>query len=520
MKNKISRRELLKLISLIPFTYLIRNPIGKQIQRNTFPNAKNVLIIVFDAWSAHNISLLGYQRDTTPNLNRLAQQAIVYHNHYSTAPWTVPGTASLLTGVYPWTNRAFDPGGVIEEFQRNNLFRLFADSGYDTIAYSHNPYADLLLKQFKENIETHLPIEELFLNYDPLFGKLFRNDEWAPALAQRQIFLDDDIVANSLLLSGLLREGLEKQVQKIIDTYKQEFPIAPPSLHKFSYFYLLEDAIDWVMNTLDNNLNHFFGYFHFFPPHLPYRTRREFIDIFKDAWRPTPKPIHVFSEGEPEGKVLKHRHAYDEFVAYVDAEFARLYEHLKNTGLLEDTWLILTSDHGERFERGSLKHSYFLLHDPVIQIPLVIFPPGQKDREDIYSRTSSIDILPTLLHVTGQNIPDWCEGELLPPFQTTENNFERSIFAMKPKDYQPNSRLTNGVYVIFKDKYKLMYYSGIDEIQGKKIQGLDPYFELYDIENDPEELNNLYSSNKEIAAGLLKELLSRIHEADTIHLMN
>ena len=80
MKNKISRRELLKLISLIPFAYLIRNPIGKQIQRNTDPNAKNVLIILFDAWSAHNISLLGYWRDTTPNLNRLAQQAIVYHN--------------------------------------------------------------------------------------------------------------------------------------------------------------------------------------------------------------------------------------------------------------------------------------------------------------------------------------------------------------------------------------------------------------------------------------------------------
>jgi len=70
-------------------------------------------------------------------------------------------------------------------------------------------------------------------------------------------------------------------------------------------------------------------------------------------------------------------------------------------------------------------------------------------------------------------------------------------------------------YEIFKDNYKFMYYSGIDEIQGP-----DLYFELYDIEYDPEELNNLYSNNKEIAARLLNEMLSRMHEADTPHLMN
>ena len=121
MKTIISRRELLKLISLIPLGYLMRNQIGKKNRVKTNLNSKNVLIVVFDAWSAHNISLLGYPRDTTPNLNRLAEHAIVYHNHYSTAPWTIPGTASLLTGVYPWTNRAFNSSGMIDEFKKNNL---------------------------------------------------------------------------------------------------------------------------------------------------------------------------------------------------------------------------------------------------------------------------------------------------------------------------------------------------------------------------------------------------------------
>ena len=93
------------------------------------------------------------------------------------------------------------------------------------------------------------------------------------------------------------------------------------------------------------------------------------------------------------------------------------HEYLKNTSILEDTWLILTSDHGERFERGSLKHFYYLMHNPVIQIPLVIFPPGQKDRVDNYSRTSAIDILSTLLHVTGQNILDGVKANCFRPFK-------------------------------------------------------------------------------------------------------
>ena len=154
-------------------------------------------------------------------------------------------------------------------------------------------------------------------------------------------------------------------------------------------------------------------------------------------------------------------------------------------------------------------HEHLLMHDPVIHIPLVIFPPEQTERIDIYSRTNAVDIFPTLHHITGQNIPDWSEGELLPPFGSAEKISERSVFALNPRDNSPLSKQTEGVYVIFKDKYKLIYYFGLDEIKGN-----DPYFELYDIKNDPEELNNLYTSKKSIAEDLLQELLTKMEVAD------
>jgi arylsulfatase A-like enzyme len=516
MKRKLSRREFLKISSLLSLLSFIPGDFRNKNYKVSNSNNENVLIVVFDAWSAHNISLYGYQRDTTPNLRRLAERAIVYHNHYSSAPWTLPGTASLLTGVYPWTHRSFNSlagfnnqSGIIEKFQSSNIFSLFKDEGYSTLAYTHNLYAEMLLSQLNKNIDLHSEPEELFINKDPLLGLIFPNDELATGLAQHQIFWDEDPVANSLILSNFLKNLANNKLQKIIEKYKYEFPRKPPSLDNARYYYLQEDATDWLLNTSTNHAHPFLEYVHFFPPHTPYRTRKEFIDIFYDGWDPPSKPEHIFSEGKPEDKILKQRRYYDEFIAYVDAEFARLFTNLEKGGLLKNTWVVLTSDHGESFERGSMKHSHLLMHNPVIHIPLLIFPPGQKERVDVYQRTNAIDLLPTLLHTMGMDIPAWCEGKVLPPFLFDTIGNERTMFAMNPRENLPYSKMTEGIYCIYKGNYKLMYYFGL-----KEMKGHDPYFELYDIVNDPEELNNLYDSKNDIAEELYNELISEMERAD------
>ncbi len=64
-------------------------------------NSPNIIVLVFDAMSADNLSLYGYRRETSPNFERLAQRSNVYHSHYSAGSFTTSGTASLLTGLYP-----------------------------------------------------------------------------------------------------------------------------------------------------------------------------------------------------------------------------------------------------------------------------------------------------------------------------------------------------------------------------------------------------------------------------------
>ncbi len=104
--SKINRRDFLKLAGAISIGSLAPQFLFKSGLGNLIGNQQNVLIIILDAWSAHHLSLHGYPRETMPNLDKLTEKAIVYHNHYSAGNFTTPGTASLLSGVLPWTHRA------------------------------------------------------------------------------------------------------------------------------------------------------------------------------------------------------------------------------------------------------------------------------------------------------------------------------------------------------------------------------------------------------------------------------
>lgn len=87
----LNRREIIKLFSLLPFTYFLPPQAQKSFYINPESKQKNILILVFDALSASNVPLYGYPRNTTPKLLEIANQAIVYHNHFSGGNYTTPG---------------------------------------------------------------------------------------------------------------------------------------------------------------------------------------------------------------------------------------------------------------------------------------------------------------------------------------------------------------------------------------------------------------------------------------------
>ena len=70
------------------------------------------------------------------------------------------------------------------------------------------------------------------------------------------------------------------------------------------------------------------------------------------------------------------------------------------------------------FERGIMQHMNLTMHQPIVRIPLVIFEPGRNQRTDIYEPTSAVDLLPTLLSMNEYPLPDWLQGDILPPYRS------------------------------------------------------------------------------------------------------
>jgi len=509
--TKLSRRDFLKFASVFSGSILSRGLIKKLEksagqQNSSFPN---ILIFVFDTMTARNLSLYDYPRNTTQNLERFAQRATVYHQHYSAGNFTTPGTASLLTGMYPWEHRAIHIKGLIKrDLVDRNIFRLVG-SNYYSLAFTQNPFASILLSQFSEDLDNILPLEA-FSKFGYSISSHFPS---------KQIIIDhafDDLLFtkgnNSSPASLVLGTTERILLGEYLQTHRKEFlaptedyPRGIPRAANYVFFNT-EDVFDGISSVVKNLPQPSLAYFHLWPPHSPYKPQKGFFDAFNDDWSPVEKPIHPLGDDITYEKMNQDRKLYDENIASIDSEFGKFIDFLDEKGILNQSYVMVTSDHGESFERGILGHNTPTLYDPVIHIPLLISSPGQNTRRDVLVPTSSIDVLPTLLQITNQTIPAWCEGRVLPEFGG-EEDMERSIFSVEAKSknsaYAP---FTNVTIAMRKGNYKMIYYLGRTKTDT---------FELYDMQHDKEEMIDLYNVRTDIADMMQEELLTKFQTVNS-----
>ncbi len=503
MSRTINRRDFLRLAGLLPLS-LAAPRWARRL--SAAAGRQNVIVIVYDALSAYHLSLYGYQRETMPNLSRLAQRGIIYHNHYAGSSFTSPGTATLLTGTLPWTNRAIRGGGrVADAVVSHNIFEAF--SGYHRLAYSHNAWVEILLRQFAGSIEQLIPRDRLYLGgslYSPV--DLFSADDDIATVGWTRFIQLDGGHAYSLFLSRV-QQLLEQERRA---RYAARFPEGLPGTSANEPF-LLEDAVKWFHTEMPQFPQPFLAYLHFLPPHVPYRPSREFLGHFAhDGLQFPKKPIDIFHTPVAPADQTKRRENYDEFLMYADKALGDFYKSLEESGLLENTWLVFTSDHGEMFERGIIEHGGEALYEPIVRVPLLIFEPGRQERLDIHDVTSAVDVLPTLAHVTGHTVPPWAEGGVLPPFGASRGN--QPTYAVRCREDDPARALNMVSTILIRNNYKLHYYFGYPVLKGAELA------KLYDVQADPEEMNDLAAVHPDVTAEMLQEAKSKIAEVNKPYL--
>ncbi len=469
----------------------------------------NVILILLDALAAQNLSLYGYPRSTSPNLEKFAQRSTVFHAHHSAGNFTTPSTASLFTGLYPWTHRAFSLSGLItQSVLPYNLFSLLQDV-YNLAGYTQNLYADMLLYQFERYLKHHPALDSFSLAGHTFYDGLLRRDGVYAMKSVDQFLFIREQAHGSLFLSILndlaltLRVNLEKR--RLADIH----PNGLPRLSNTDVHFLLSDVMDGLIGLMDElqSTAPFLAYLHLMPPHAPYTPTRRFLGKFNDGWAPPALKKHRLANGVSEARLVSLRQSYDEFIANLDDELGRLFAHLEQSGLLENSYVIITSDHGELFERGEHGHSTSLVLKPVIHIPLVIHSPGQQTRQDVRSLTSNVDLLPTLSHIAGLPIPEWAHGQALPTLGGVEDA-ERGIFIVEAKKNPAHTPLRKATVCLMRGQYKLVHYLGYKYYSDN--------YEFYDLQNDPQELNDQYTTHP-LAREMQAELDQQLAQADQIY---
>lgn len=315
-------------------------------RRAAHPGAPNVLLLILDTVRADDLSLYGYALRTTPELERFAERGTVFDLAFSTASWTLPSHASIFTGRWPnelgvgWHHGLNSGWPVLGEVLRVR--------GYATAAFIAN----------NSFVTSETGLARGFEHFDAFPVSAWTALE-ATAFGRRIYESDRDLIARGFRHVPLLRH----------------IRLPRPEEHR-SAAVISGTFLNWLDRTRPAP---FFACLNFMDAHRPYtvpdsfktRFRRPLLrPIAPEAWTGTPQLRLTPADVRPK------RDAYDGSIAYLDAELGRLFRELQHRGLLENTLVVVTADHGEEFaEHGLVEHGNSVYRHS-IHVPLLISFPG------------------------------------------------------------------------------------------------------------------------------------------------
>ena len=452
---------------------------------NTDDSRPNIILVTFDALSARDMSLYGFERDTTPFISKWAGKASLFTRLKAASNFTGPTVASLMTGKRLWTHQKYDPheyGSKPVRSDTESLPLVLKDSGYFTMAFVQNRHAS----------PESLGIENGFVVMPQTIDFVVRGtsmgiiNSWL-----ERIFSSRIRMANWIMLPDFIFGMLLNKVSG--DMLETEYPA--------------DKVFNIFLGTGDGDLPEpFFAWIHILPPHNNYLPTREFMGMFdpSDEFRTYASQDEFFMRGEnaDQAAIDTLRARYDEFIRYCDEKFREFIMELEKRGMTKNSVIILSSDHGEIFEHGHLTHGTSL-YEPETSIPLVIKEPGQAEGQIINDLVEQIDITATILDIAGISSPGWVEGQSLIPLLRGENQKQRHAFSMNfETNRSMGHEITKGMIAVWEGDYKLVHTLQ----ENKSI--------LFDLSLDRNEQNDLIEKRPEIREYLLNLIFENLEDAN------
>jgi arylsulfatase A-like enzyme len=438
----------------------------------------NIILIVMDAVRYDHLSCYGYSRPTTPNLDQLAEDGVLFENCFAAAAWTPPSHASLFTGKYP------SQCGVIGK-------NLVLDNSHMTIA-------EFLRQRGYRTGATGSAWISRSLGFDygfEEFAESWRRVSWK-TLSRGQLSMTTS-KAYQKMRDRILRceEGGDRVV---LQWFKQ-----------------------WVGNQ--DREKPFFAFLRFLSAHAPYYPLPAFKRRFEPSLNHTDdmkKLRHLaklggysyiakrLSVSEREWEIVKAW--YDSCILYVDHLIGELVDWLRQRDLLESTIIMVLSDHGENFGEHGMAYHVYCVYDTLLHVPLIVRGPKDLIPSGVQVRdlVSVVDIFPSivdLLEPGAELEADLAGNSFLPIHNLPVRD---RIFA--EYGHPKSMRALELLHPDFQVEALRHAYKTIRTSSFKYILRSDGRAELFDVANDPGETVNVHDQYLQHATELHGSLQARL----------
>ena len=405
---------------------------------------KNILVIISDEHRRDAMGCMGHPIVKTPNLDKLAASGTLFTRAYTASPMCVPTRAALASGQYPHQNRFWDSVHAFDG--RESWMSLARDEGYDVTS----------------------------------IGKLhFKSGEVDNGFTEE--ILPMHIVDGKGWVIGLLRENppFYESAAELADE------VGKGSSSYTDYDRAITEAAEtWIKDPARHD-NPFVGFVSLVSPHYPLIAPEEFYDLYNPDEMPLPEPpAPLHPELEQMNNFLGYETHFDDarkreaiaayygLTSFLDHCIGRIMTSLEDAGLMEDTIIIYTSDHGEMLGDKGL-WTKMVMYEASAGIPMIISGGDIPKGKVTATGAHLLDIATTVVEGVGLEKPEGWPGQNLAQLAHEEENKSRPLFT----EYHDGGAST-GTFMLAWDDWKLVYYVGMQP-------------QLFNLGEDPQEKHDL-----------------------------
>ncbi len=493
----------------------------------------NIILVMSDTFRYDNLSCYGPARAKTPRLDQFAGESYVFNNAYCSSFPTIPNRYDLMSGYFGFIDHEWQPLPP----ETVTLQQVLSASGVVTQLIADNPHL----------VEMGFNYERGFDAWEWIRGQ--ETDKWQTSPAEVHI-----------------PPGVEQKLRtpNFFKTYLRNTAWWQGEEDRFTPR-TIKAACDWLDRNQDQE--QFFLYLDMFDPHEPWDAPKKYVDLYNPGYQGLEiiYPNNGFWRDFLTEDELNHiRALYLAEVSMVDHWFGVLLDKIEELGMTEDTAVIFMSDHGYLFgehdlsgkslfteEEGAIYYESTPLYAELRRIPLMIRLPGQTEGQHISALVQTPDLNPTILEMAGlvttetiggqsevqalqcgvfytenwEFKPDAIHGKSLMPLLRDETDRHRDIAVSSPTLIHHTPALAKCA-ITTEDGWCLHYAGSYDKVQAggklftlkltdpdKALIPLEPT--LYYLPDDPQEQNDRFHENPELAQDIHRRYVSWLEAVGT-----